>query len=196
MSLDAVRTVTRVVGRRTSLRYLAVGVGASLLAACKGSGETKGNGSGGEGGGGNSGTNGVASKALTAFVRGSWKITTDTTDGKTVAYSATVDDGTWTLDFGGGKTQKGTWALQGGRLGLRVPEHLGSDSSELADAAAENVPATVGDSVSLLLPWQPPGLSGTGDGQRLDVNYTKKSGVLRIRHIEASGMTVHTCTKA
>ncbi|GHI06981.1 hypothetical protein Scel_53020 [Streptomyces cellostaticus] len=81
-------------------------------------------------------------------------------------------------------------------MALRAPEHMGDSSGELADAAAENVPSKVGDSVSRLLPWQPPGLTGSDSGQQLDVNYTKKSGVLRIRHMEASGMTVHTCTRA
>ncbi|AYN40807.1 hypothetical protein D9753_20125 [Streptomyces dangxiongensis] len=38
MGLDSVRAASRVVGRRTTLRYLAAGVGASLLAACKGNG--------------------------------------------------------------------------------------------------------------------------------------------------------------
>ncbi|MEU9366750.1 hypothetical protein AB0D71_18820 [Streptomyces avermitilis] len=202
MSSDTVRAVSRVVGRRATLRYRAVGVGASLLAACKGNDGTKGNSSGGAGGRSGthdpSGTAGVAGKTLTAFVRGSWKSTTETTGGQTLSYSAAVDDGAWTLDFGGGRTQKGTWALQGGRLELRVPPSAqAATSGELADAAAANVAATVGDSVSLLLSWQPPGLSGTGDGQQFDVNCTRKSGVLRIRHMETSGgMTIHTCTRA
>ncbi|WP_158973156.1 hypothetical protein [Streptomyces griseus] len=208
MTLDAARAMSRVVGRRTALRCLAVGVGASLLAACKsgekhkGGDKAAGGGTGSSGGSGGesspSPTSGVTGRALAAFVRGSWKITSETTGGDTVSYSARVDDGVWTLDFGGGKSQKGTWAFQGGRLALRAPEHLngGSSSDELADAAAANVPATVGDSVSLLLPWQPPGFPSTDSGQQLDVNYTKKTGVLRIRHMEASGMTVHTCTRA
>ncbi|MEV5311186.1 lipocalin family protein [Streptomyces sp. NPDC052610] len=221
MSLDVLRAMSRMVGRRTALRYLAVGVGASLLAACKGDGDKKSgggtkndggttggdgqDGGGGQGGGGtgsgSGGTKGVAGNTLAAFVRGTWKITTETTDGETFSYSATVRDGAWTLDFGGGKAEQGTWALQGGRLVLGVSDDFGSgegagEPGEPTDeAAAENVPATVGDSVSLFLPWQPPGMPGTGDGQQLDVNYTKQSGVLRIRHIEPSGMTVHTCTR-
>jgi hypothetical protein len=218
MSLDALRAMSRMVGRRTALRYLAVGVGASLLAACKGDGERKsgggakddgettgGDGQGGSGSGGssgtgsgNGGTKGVAGNTLAAFVRGSWKITTETTDGESFSYSATVEDGAWTLDFGGGTAEQGTWALRGGRLVLGVSERFGrgEGAGEPTDeAAAENVPATVGDSVSLFLPWQPPGMPGTGDGQQLDVNYAKQTGVLRIRHIEPSGMTVHTCTR-
>ena len=202
-----VRAVSRAVGRRTTLRYLAIGVGASLLAACKGNdkGNDKGKGGaddGSSGGGGGQAsptvTTGPTGRALAAFVRGKWKITSEMPGRETFTYAATVDDGVWTLDFGGGKTSNGTWALQGGRLALKVPEDLGSaDSDELTDAAAENVPASVGDSASLFLPWQPPGHPDTSDGQRLDVNYSGKGGVLRIRHIEASGsMTVHTCARA
>ncbi|MCF1594596.1 hypothetical protein [Streptomyces muensis] len=117
-------------------------------------------------------------------------------DESSFSCTATIDDGTWTLDFGDGKTTRGTWALQGGRLALQVPEDLGGGGpGDMEEAAAENVPASVGDSLSLFLPWQPPGFPGVSDDQRLDVNYSGKNGVLRIRHMESSGMTIHTCTR-
>jgi hypothetical protein len=191
-----------VVGRRTTLRYLAVGVGASLLAACKGNddgnrkSEGSGNGGGKDGSGGTPVTPGVTGRAFAAFVRGSWKVTSEMPGGDTFTYTMTVDDGVWTMDAGGGRSTKGTWSLQNGRLALRVPERLGDADSDPEDAAAENVPASVGDSVSLGLPWQPPGASGTGSGERLEVEYNKKAG-LRIRHTEPSGsMTVHHCVRA
>ncbi|AOR33735.1 hypothetical protein BFF78_24115 [Streptomyces fodineus] len=204
MSLDAVRAASRVVGRRTTLRCLAIGVGASLLAACKGKskgvGKHSGTGHGTSrrngGFGSPSPTSTVAGRAFAAFVRGKWRVTSTMpgASGKSYTYTVTVGDGTWNMDSGGGAGAKGAWALQGGRLALRVPERL-SESGELHDAAAENVPATVGDSVSLGLPWQPPGESGTGSGQRLEVDYNKQAGV-RIRHFDASGsMTVHQCAR-
>ena len=201
MNMRDVRAVTRVVGRRTTLRYLAVGAGAALLAACKGKDEGKGGdgGSGGDGGGGTSGpspSHGVTGRAFAAFVNGTWKVRSETAGGDGGTYTVTVSDGVWNLNWGGGDTWRGTWAMQGGRLALRVPESKNAPE-ELTGAAADNVPASVGDSVSLLLPWQPPGESDTSGGQRLDVNYTAKSGVLRIRHFDRSGsMTVHTCTRA
>ncbi|MFJ9867447.1 hypothetical protein [Streptomyces sp. NPDC101165] len=195
MSMDAVRAASQMVGRRTTLRYLAIGVGASLLAACKGNDKAADDNKGGDN---SSGVSGVTGRAFASFVHGSWKVTSQSpgASGETHTYSAIVDDGVFTLDFGGGKTAKGTWSLQGGRLALRAPERLGDDSGELHDAAAENVPATVGDTVSVGLPWQPPGESGTGSGQRLEVDYNKKAGV-RIRHFDASGsMTIHQCIRA
>ncbi|QTD99148.1 hypothetical protein S1361_17490 [Streptomyces cyanogenus] len=196
MGLDSVRAVSQVVGRRTTLRYLAVGVGASLLAACKGNDDGKGGTTEGEGGsGGTSPAPGVTGKAFAAFVRGSWKVTSEMPGGDTYTYSVTVTDGVWTMDLGEGKSAKGTWALGNGRLALQVPERLGDTGADLQNAGAENVPASVGDSVSLGLPWQPPGASGTGAGERLEVEYDKKAG-MRIRHTEQSGsMTVHHCVR-
>jgi hypothetical protein len=207
VNMSDVRAVTRVVGRRTTLRYLAIGVGASLLAACRGKDDKNGakGGGGGSSSGGGGGTPstsgpsaspGVTGRAFAAFVTGTWKVRSETAGGDSGTLTATVSDGVWNLNWGGGETWRGTWAMRGGRLGLRVPESK-SDPEELTDAAADNVPASVGDSVSLLLPWQPPGQSDTSGGERLDVNYTGKSGVLRIRHFDRSGsVTVHTCTRA
>lgn len=184
-----IRAAARVIGRRTTLRYLAVGVGASLLAACE-----KG-GSGGSGGGGG-GTTGPAGKAFAAFVRGTWNVESTSVNGDKGTCTVTVDDGVWTIDWPGEEAWHGTWALQGGRLALQVPESP-SSPEDLTDAAATDVPSTVGDSVGLALPWQPPGATGTGDGQKLEVDYNGKAGLLRIRHVEAGGsMTIHTCTRA
>ncbi|UFR03933.1 hypothetical protein KBP30_23385 [Streptomyces sp. Go40/10] len=201
MSLDGVRAASRLVGRRTTLRYLAIGVGASLLAACTGNGNDdqghgKAKGGGSKDGGSPSGATGVTGRAFAAFVRGSWKVTSQPpgASAEPFTFTITIGDGTWAMDAEG-RSPKGTWALQDGRLALRLPERLDPDSSDTEEAAAANVPATVGDSVSLMLPWQPPGGSGTASGERLDVEYTKQAG-LRIRHFDAHGsMTVHHCVR-
>ncbi|MEV6331608.1 hypothetical protein [Streptomyces sp. NPDC051909] len=203
-----IRAVTRVVGRRTALRYLAIGAGASLLAACGtgngGGGKSKsGDGSGSTGGTG--GTGGgqpkpkptVAERALTAFVSGKWSITSQIAgDEKPVTYTANITDGWWTLEFGEGQTSNSMWDISGGRLSVQVPEKLGSgEDGDVEEAAASNVPATVGDAFSLVLPWQPPGASGTGGGEKLSVDYSAKTGTLRIRHIDGSSVSTHTCTR-
>ncbi|MFI5688687.1 hypothetical protein [Streptomyces sp. NPDC051636] len=204
MSIEAWRAASRLVGRRTTLRYLTVGVGASLLAACKGNDEGKGKGPGksqrtgkDEGTAGTSGSSpapGVTGKAFAAFVRGSWKVTSKPSSGAPFSYSMNIADGTWSMN-GDGKSVNGTWALQDGRLVMSVPEDMGGDSSGGQSAAASNVPASVGNSVNQVLPWQPPGTAGTGSGQRLEVMYA--DGVLHIRHVDENGSTTeHTCTRA
>ncbi|MER6731151.1 hypothetical protein [Streptomyces puniciscabiei] len=208
MSIEAWRAASRLVGRRTALRCLTAGVGASLLAACKGNDEGKGKGLGksqgkGKGKGKHKGrfgtgasspTPGVTGMAFAAFVRGSWKVTSKPSSGAPFSYSMDIGDGTWSMN-GSGKSVKGTWALQGGRLVMSVPEDMGGDSSGAQSAAASNVPAAVGTFVNQVLPWQPPGTAGTGSGQRLEVRYANR--VLHISHVDENGsVTEHTCTRA
>lgn len=190
MSMRDVRTVTRVVGRRTAMRYLALGVGASLIAACKG-------GSGTDGANGITGGDGqptVTGRAFAAFMRGRWSVTSEIGNEDPAAFTAVIDDGVWSLESGGQST-KGTWSLSGGRLSLQVPEHLGSieNPGDLEEAAATNVPAAIGDSLSVSLPWQPPG-SSSSSGETLSVDYA--GNTLRIRHIEGDNMNTFTCIRA
>ncbi len=205
------RAVTRVVGRRTALRYLAIGAGASLLAAC-GAGGGSGNdgakgGNGTDGGAGSPGGSGgeqpkpkptVAERALVAFVEGRWSITSRIGDESPFTYTAVITGGWWTLEYGEGRTSNGMWDISGGRLSVQVPENLGNggDEGDVKEAAASNVPATVGDSLALVLPWQPPGAGGTGGGEKLNVDYTSKTGTLRIRHVDGTSVSTHTCTRA
>ncbi|MFI8829173.1 lipocalin family protein [Streptomyces sp. NPDC053431] len=191
MSLRDVRAVTRVVGRRTALRYLALGVGASLVAACKSESTT--DGPNGITGGQPAPT--VTGRALAAFMRGTWSVTAEIGNEDPATFTAVIDDGVWTLNFGEGQSSKGTWALSGGRLSLQVPERIGSeDQGDMEEAAATNLPASFGDSLSLLLPWQPPGASGSSGGENLSVDYA--NNVLRVRHIEGDNTNTFTCTRA
>ncbi|MEU7555202.1 hypothetical protein AB0B01_23155 [Streptomyces sp. NPDC044571] len=120
MTVGEIRAAARIIGRRNALRYLAIGVGASLLAACgpgKDQAATPPSGSGGAPGpsgspttGGPSGatatatastgaasteasepaTSGLAARAFDAFVKGKWNLESTTPNGKTVKGTATV----------------------------------------------------------------------------------------------------------
>ncbi|MEU9111056.1 hypothetical protein AB0D04_04445 [Streptomyces sp. NPDC048483] len=145
--------------------------------------------------GGGSATSGPTGKAFAAFVRGTWKVEWKDPGDDKITGTARIDDGTWSITFPDEEPLHGTWSLQGSQLALQAPESPDRPES-LHDAAVTNVPATVGDSVSLTMPWQPPGAPDAMDGQKLDVTCNSKDGVLRIRHIEESGSTtVHTCTR-
>ncbi|OQR61681.1 hypothetical protein B6E66_23235, partial [Streptomyces maremycinicus] len=129
MSVRDIRAAARAVGRRTALRYLAIGVGASLLAACKaGNSEQEDSRDQIDGG-----TSGPAGKAFAAFVRGKWNVESTSVGGEKGTYTVTVDDGVWTIDWPGQDPWRGTWALQGGRLALQVPESP-SSPDDLTDA--------------------------------------------------------------
>ncbi|MFD8009290.1 hypothetical protein [Streptomyces sp. NPDC058955] len=231
--IQQLRAATRLIGRRTTLRYLAIGAASALVAACTGESGTSAPGSG-KGGGKGSGTaapsgagtgspspgssataggtpdaaapeattTGVMARAFDAFVKGGWTVESTTPGGETVRGRATVmadggGNGGFTLVWegsGGQVTWSGGWLLRGGHLRIDVfdaPE----DVDKLTGGEALTVPKEVGEGTSLLLPWQPPGHSGTGDGQYLKVTY--KNDVLRIVHSErGESESVHVCTRA
>lgn len=201
MSIRTLRTASRIVGRRTALRYLAIGAGAAFLAACgkdkpstQPSDAPPSNGSSKTPGG-----QGVIERSVEAFLTGAWNIRTTMPGGQTIQGRATVQgqeeaNGSWTIEWDGeAGTWKGGFVLRGGRLMLQVNE--GPKQGAEGAASAHEVPGTVGDGFELTLPWQPPEAGGTGDGQRLSVDYAKNT--LTIRHIEASGSTtIHTATRA
>ncbi|MGW3045653.1 hypothetical protein ACWC9T_37840 [Kitasatospora sp. NPDC001159] len=90
-----VRQLKRLVGRRTTLRYLAIGAVASIVSACSG------NGSGG----------GVRGQAFKAFVIGDWQYQS-TAEHKGVI--AVTPDGKWSATNVAGL--KGRWELNDARL--------------------------------------------------------------------------------
>ncbi|MFI1362948.1 hypothetical protein [Streptomyces griseochromogenes] len=78
-----------------------------------------------------------------------------------------------------------------------MPEDFAGGGSGQHTASAADVPAAVGDHVSLVLPWQPPGMTAGASGEHLEVNYIEHTGVLEIRHVEDNGgTTVHLCRRA
>ncbi|MFE9633691.1 hypothetical protein [Streptomyces sp. NPDC006463] len=225
MTVREIRTAARLIGRRNALRYLAIGVGASVLAACTGEGKDKSaspatTSSDTTAPGASTPTPSasaspspstaptltptpaptVAGRAFDAFIKGSWTIESTTPGGRTGRGKATVNadgggNGGWSIEWEGAA---GTW--HGGFL-LRGG-HLVLDVYEapkgvqrLTGGEALTVPATVGETVSLTFPWKPPGHANANDGQKLSVEYEKNT--LRIRHIETSGSTTtHVCTRA
>ncbi|MFK4070296.1 hypothetical protein [Streptomyces sp. NPDC029674] len=173
--------MTQVVGRRTALRYLAVGVGASLLGAC-GKDED-----GDESPGSATGTGtGPVGRAVGAFLKGSWEVVSpDIWDSTPVRVE--VGDGTWSItpsdrEWENGASWAGQWALRGGRIAIEGPASP-YRPNKMLQVAADDVPGKVGEAGSMRLPWTPRG--DTADDV-LQVKYAKNT--LRIVHITDSGL--------
>ncbi|KOU18577.1 hypothetical protein ADK52_30300 [Streptomyces sp. WM6372] len=197
------------IGRRNALRYLAIGVGASLVAACGGKGKDPLPGTPAASGGAASSSpapapasSGPIARAFDAFIKGDWNLESTTPNGETVKGKATVNaDGGgnsgWTITWTSGPapvTWHGGWLLRGGHLVLDVYE-APKGVSRLTGGQALTVPKEVGEDVSLTFPWQPPGHKDTSDGQVLKVTY--KNNVVRIVHSEGGhSESVHVCTRA
>ncbi|MBT2445456.1 hypothetical protein J7E93_36340 [Streptomyces sp. ISL-36] len=222
MAVRDIRTAAKLIGRRNALRYLAIGVGASLMAAC--TGKEKPAATSGPSAAPRTGTataspatpsdppsspappssppsatptkRGVLDRSFEAFVRGAWTIESTTPGGDVARGKGTVDLSSWSIDWG---TEGGTWQggyrLHGGGI-LAIEVYQGPDAlTRESGTQAHSVPELVSDGFTLSLPWQPPGTRSTGDGQRLAVAYA--DNVLTIRHIEPSGSTsTHVCTRA
>ncbi|MFG2986116.1 hypothetical protein ACGFYQ_33525 [Streptomyces sp. NPDC048258] len=223
MTVREIRTAARLIGRRNALRYLAIGVGTSFLAACAGKDPAEPAAPGPEAPSTGAATAPattapasstpapavtstptatptVVGRAFDAFIKGGWTIESTTPGGHTGRGKATVEadgggNGGWTIEWDGGAgTWRGGFLLRGGHLVLDVYE-APKGVQRLTGGEALTVPATVGETVSLTLPWRPPGHPDTNDGQKLSVEYAKNT--LRIRHIESSGSTTtHVCTRA
>ncbi|WP_369778087.1 hypothetical protein [Streptomyces sp. R33] len=225
MTVREIRAAAQMIGRRNALRYLAIGVGASLVAACGGKDKAPAAGGGAAaassaqasasastaGGGAASSAaptpaaptaSSVVTRAFDAFIKGDWHIESTTPNGETVKGTGTVNaDGGgnsgWTITWTSGP-EPVTW--HGGWL--HRGGHLVLDVyeapkgvSRLTGGQALTVPKEVGDNVSLTFPWQPPGHKDTSDGQVLKVTY--KNNVLRIVHSEGGhSESVHVCTRA
>ncbi|MGT2529794.1 hypothetical protein ACU4GG_23895 [Streptomyces nojiriensis] len=219
MAVREIRAAAQIIGRRNALRYLAIGVAGSLVAACGGKDGGAAPAQGASSAGPASGSAAPApaptsaspspspspspiARAFDAFIGGTWKLESTTPGGKTVHGTATVmappgGNGGFTIVWDeGGKsvTWDGQWLLRGGHLSYQ----LFVDSKEmprLSGGEALTVPGTVEDNASLTLPWKPPGSHGMVDGQSLKVTY--KNNVLRIVHDNGhKSESVHVCTRA
>ncbi len=123
--LRRVRAVTKVVGRRTALRYLAVGAGVSVLAAC-------GNGSG------QAGSSGPVGHAVSTFVRGKWRVHAMRDDGGELpSYVVHITAGKWMVGpyvedaslRGAAWEWSGRWVLRDSKLTLHGPWRPGGRTS-------------------------------------------------------------------
>ncbi|MFG2294944.1 hypothetical protein [Streptomyces sp. NPDC048603] len=207
MTVRDIRTAARLIGRRNALRYLAIGAGATLLAACGGKDEPPAQNA--NQAAGTAGTTaatpapttppkkkGVLERSFEAFVTGTWQIRSTMPGGDVVQGKATVTPHSWSIAWeGGAESWEGNYRLHGSgvlAIGfLTGPKALTREN----DTQAHSVPVNVGESFNLTLPWQPPGSGSTGDGQQLSAAYADNT--LTIRHIERSGSTTtHTCTRA
>ncbi|MFD9724140.1 hypothetical protein [Streptomyces sp. NPDC059072] len=208
MAVREIRAAAQIIGRRNALRYLAIGVAGSLVAACGGK-----DGGAAPAQGASSGapapdpssppaSPSPIARAFDAFIGGTWKLESTTPGGKTVHGTATVmappgGNGGFTIVWDeGGKsvTWDGQWLLRGGHLSYQL--FVGStEMTKLSGGEALTVPGTVEDNASLTLPWKPPGSHGMVDGQSLKVTY--KNNVLRIVHDDGhKSESVHVCTRA
>ncbi|MFJ8012735.1 hypothetical protein [Streptomyces sp. NPDC096339] len=216
MTVREMRAAAQIIGRRNALRYLAIGVAGSLVAACGGK-----DGGGTPAPGASSGTPSGApapapssvapsapasaspiARAFDAFIGGNWKLESTTPGSKTVRGTATVmappgGNGGFTIVWdadGESVTWNGQWLLRGGHLSYQL--FVGSkEMTKLSGGEATTVPGTVEDTASLTLPWKPPGSHGMVSGQQLKVTY--KNNVLRIVHDNGHGSeSVHVCTRA
>ncbi|MFD8631373.1 hypothetical protein [Streptomyces sp. NPDC059656] len=208
MAVREIRAAAQIIGRRNALRYLAIGVAGSLVAACGGK-----DGGAAPAQGASSGapapdpssppaSPSPIARAFDAFIGGTWKLESTTPGGKTIHGTATVmappgGNGGFTIVWDeGGKsvTWDGQWLLRGGHLSYQL--FVGSkEMPRLSGGEALTVPGTVEDNASLTLPWKPPGSHGMVDGQSLKVTY--KNNVLRIVHDNGhKSESVHVCTRA
>ncbi|MFI9366230.1 hypothetical protein ACIG5E_35030 [Kitasatospora sp. NPDC053057] len=220
MSIRHLNAAARVIGRRNALRYLAIGAGSALVAACSSSGSAT---SGDSGQAAPPATDTgtapattaapapapaptdaakptIADRAFDAFVRGSWNLKTTSSRGKDLLGKVTVQtdgggNGGWTITWEGLSGKAGTWhgsfLLRGGHLSLDIVDGPGTVSGEHAPEAL-NVPATVGAGVQLTLPWQPP---GSADSSRENLAVMYDGTTLTIVHTAGSSKTTHTCTR-
>jgi hypothetical protein len=229
MNIRQVGAAARVIGRRNALRYLAVGVGSALVAACSSGASSSGDGgkaaSGGPAAAPPAGSGDspaptaapsatasaapsagakptVADRAFDAFVRGDWTLQSTSSRGKPLHGKVTVQtdgggNGGWTITWDGQTGKAGTWRggflLRGGHLSLTFFDGPGPLVNEHRSPEALSVPATVGDSVQLTLPWQPP---GSNDSSRENLAVTYDGTTLTIVHTAGSSRTTHVCTRA
>ncbi|MFD7258482.1 hypothetical protein [Streptomyces sp. NPDC059874] len=215
MAVGEIRAAAQIIGRRNALRYLAVGVAGSLVAACGGKdkapapGVTAGSAAPSSAAASASASSapapassGPIARAFDAFIGGTWKLESTTPGSKTVHGTATITappggNGGFTIVWnadGEAVEWTGSWLLRGGHLSYTL--FVGSkEMTKLSGGEALTVPATVEDTTSLTLPWKPPGSRGMVGGQQLKATY--KNNVLRIVHDDGHGSeSVHVCTRA
>ncbi|GAA2609949.1 hypothetical protein GCM10009863_24360 [Streptomyces axinellae] len=177
-SLRQVRAVTKLVGRRATLRYSAVALGASVLAAC---GKDP----------GNSGSPGPLGLTVAAFLKGEWRVEMSPPAGEEpIRLTVEITGGRWSIEpyprgaWESDAPWKGSWALSGSRLKLSGPRSPYTPRM-VSRVAAYGVPAMIGASGSLRLVWQVLTGSSEDSDDELRVEYT--GSTLHIVHTTNEG---------
>ncbi|MEU5808952.1 hypothetical protein [Streptomyces sp. NPDC047718] len=225
MTVREIRTAARLVGRRTTLRYLALGAGAALLSACTGKDEpatsptspapstTSAESTSPSAPASPSATataaapptptpaaTGVVGRAFAEFVKGAWTIRSTLPGGgiggrKDTGRATVREDGTWTIVWSG---IAGTWT---GRWSM----HRGRLDLQVLTGPAHLTDPDVSTSSAQKVPETvkddfginlPWYPMGAQDlFGRLEVAYNGTD--LRIRHFDMSGvMSIHMCARA
>ncbi len=222
MTVRDIRTAAKIIGRRNALRYLAVGAGSALLAACTGKEKPAAPSPAPSSPPGtpspspsatpspsasasptatataSPAATGVAGRTFAAFVTGTWAIRSTLPGGNGGRKSdgrATIGaDGTWTIVWTGdtNATWNGHWSHRHGRLEIQVVAGPKGDGEGTDVSFAQPVPDGMEGPGSAMLPWYPLGANDT-TGQ-LEAAYNGKE--LRIRHLPRNGtMSIHVCSR-
>lgn len=168
--------VSRIVGRRTTLKYLAIGLAGSFVAACDGRSASPGTTGQATAAGGQART--PVAVAFANFVQRSWRVAFTTTNppGQQAAGSLVVRPDSWSLlwdnehyqgDQGGDIMNRGTWSQESGHLTVRAIFHRGKDLS-VSPAFGAVVPASIATGLFASVDWNP----GTRDHLPLQFTYT------------------------
>ncbi|MGP3989268.1 hypothetical protein [Streptomyces sp. 3N207] len=163
-------------------------MGSSVLAAC-GNGSDSG------------GSTGPVGQAVSAFVRGKWRVDAVWRGGVPSTFLVKITASNWTVEPGehgawpnAAREWNGQWALQGTRLTLKGPWRPG-EPGVMRKWAALDVPGKIVEAESSRLIWKIYG-GVSPDIDELRVRYAK--GALHIVHIDGDGRnrTDFTCTRA
>lgn len=161
----------RVLGRRTALRYLALGAAASAVSACTGAGAAE----------------GPRKQALKAFVKGEWAYRSNQSHQGVLTVNP---DGRWSVTQWGGMS--GQWMLDGAVLSVSTDAPTGDAESEAQEAfTLTSMPEKVSRSFSELFT-----LSGgwSSIGTAVEAGYSKGVLTLAFRGDGSEDLLV-TCTR-
>lgn len=220
MTVNGMRAAARIIGRRNALRYLALGAGSALLAACTGKESPAAPAAPSPSGtpspspssspssspstapsataSASPAATGVAGRAFAEFVKGTWAVrsTLPGPDGgrKSDGRATVAADGTWSIVWTGDTTAtwNGHWSHRRGRLEIQVVNGPKGDGEGTDVSFAEKVPDGMEGQDSAILPWYPLGANDMSG--RLEAAYNGKE--LRIRHLPLNGtMAIHVCSR-
>ncbi|MBW5485802.1 hypothetical protein [Streptomyces bambusae] len=223
MTLRNIRAAARAVGRRTALRYLALGAGGALLAACTGKEHAAGPASSPSSSAGTpapatspspsaspagspsasasapaAGPSGITGRAFAEFVKGAWAIRTTLPGsgpgGRKADGRATIGaDGSWSIVWTGALT--GTWTGRWSLTRGRLDLKVLTGPREIADPDT-SFAQNVPETVDGPVSRTLPWypLGANDMFGRLEIAYN--GGELRIRHLDLSGaMSIHMCSR-